>query len=676
MTELLDRTTTTGAAQRPGTETAVREPSARPRLPRRLVAAFADRMDLRRRDVAWFLPTFVAGMVLNLVGMFRFPQFVDDEGTYTAQAYAVERLGELTHYTYWYDHPPLGWLQMAGWTGLTGAFDRYPFAVMAGREFMMVTLAASAVLLWTLVRRLRFPRPVAAASLLLFLATPLAVQFHRTVYLDNIATVWILAAFVLATIRSRQLAGFMLAAFAAAVAVLTKETYLLLTPFVAWMMVRNALPAIRRYTLAASGAVFVLTGVAYLVFALVKGELMPGPDRTSLWDAIMFQLVSREASGSLTDPTSLIRESVDVWIDLSPAFLVAGGVAMLLGLASRTLRPLAAALVLLVVMIVRPGGYVPVPHIVAMLPLMAVLVPGVAWLVWSRVRSRVPAGRVGRVAVAVAVVAAVAIGTVPQTAAQWRGQVLSDANVPFRSAQAWIEANVPRDHRLIVDDAMWVDLVESGFDRDNVVWYYKVDTDPAVIAQSPNGWRDADWVVTTDSMLTIPGQFPRVTDAIENSVVVAAFGEGDERVEIRRVQPQGAEVAEETAVTELAARTAFGSQLAENPNLTLEQGAQAVADGALDPRALLLLADLAARGQVGVTDLPELRGEEGMLRRTVVLGALDGQPIDAAAAAALQVRIDRMPEAWAPVTASLVGDELTLTWAVGPPVGLLPAPVS
>ncbi|WP_158277089.1 hypothetical protein [Serinibacter arcticus] len=33
------------------------------------------------------------------------PQFIDDEGTYTAQAYAVERLGELTHYTYWYDHP-------------------------------------------------------------------------------------------------------------------------------------------------------------------------------------------------------------------------------------------------------------------------------------------------------------------------------------------------------------------------------------------------------------------------------------------------------------------------------------------------------------------------------------------------------------------------------------------
>ncbi|GMA32332.1 hypothetical protein [Litorihabitans aurantiacus] len=85
------------------------------------------------------------------------PQFIDDEGTYSAQAYAVERLGELTHYTYWYDHPPLGWLQMAGWTSLTNAFDRYPSAVMAGRETMMVALAASTLLLWVLVRRIGAP---------------------------------------------------------------------------------------------------------------------------------------------------------------------------------------------------------------------------------------------------------------------------------------------------------------------------------------------------------------------------------------------------------------------------------------------------------------------------------------------------------------------------------------
>jgi hypothetical protein len=36
-----------------------------------------------------------------------------------AQAYAVSRLGDLSHYTYWYDHPPLGWIQIAVWEKLT-----------------------------------------------------------------------------------------------------------------------------------------------------------------------------------------------------------------------------------------------------------------------------------------------------------------------------------------------------------------------------------------------------------------------------------------------------------------------------------------------------------------------------------------------------------------------------
>ncbi len=42
---------------------------------------------------------------LNLGGS---PQRIDDEGTYTAQAWSIGNLGELTHYTYWYDHPPSG----------------------------------------------------------------------------------------------------------------------------------------------------------------------------------------------------------------------------------------------------------------------------------------------------------------------------------------------------------------------------------------------------------------------------------------------------------------------------------------------------------------------------------------------------------------------------------------
>src|SRR4051794_12493202 len=51
----------------------------------------------------------------NITG---FPGASDDEGTYLAQAWAVQHGVGLAHYTYWYDHPPLGWLQLAGVTWL------------------------------------------------------------------------------------------------------------------------------------------------------------------------------------------------------------------------------------------------------------------------------------------------------------------------------------------------------------------------------------------------------------------------------------------------------------------------------------------------------------------------------------------------------------------------------
>src|SRR5450756_1715756 len=54
--------------------------------------------------------------VLALWNVTNGPSFVEDEGTYTAQAWSVLH-GHLTPYFYTYDHPPLGWLQMAPFVG-------------------------------------------------------------------------------------------------------------------------------------------------------------------------------------------------------------------------------------------------------------------------------------------------------------------------------------------------------------------------------------------------------------------------------------------------------------------------------------------------------------------------------------------------------------------------------
>ena len=50
--------------------------------------------------------------VLSVWNVTESSAFQDDEGTYTSQAFSVLEDGRLAPYTYWYDHPPLGWIQL------------------------------------------------------------------------------------------------------------------------------------------------------------------------------------------------------------------------------------------------------------------------------------------------------------------------------------------------------------------------------------------------------------------------------------------------------------------------------------------------------------------------------------------------------------------------------------
>jgi hypothetical protein len=114
----------------------------------------------------------------------------------------------------------------------------------------------------------------------------------------------------------------------------------------------------------------------------------------------------------------------------------------------------------------------------------------------------------------------------------------------MRQAEAYVKANIGHNSRLIVDDSMWLDLVEAGFQQTKVVWYHKVDTDPEVAGMAPNGWRDYDYVISTNSIRTDYDGAPMVAQALTNSVVVASFGEGEEAVSVQRVHPEGAKAAE------------------------------------------------------------------------------------------------------------------------------------
>ena len=146
--------------------------------------------------------------VVHAWGMATFPARFDDEGTYVSQAWSLLTRGALSPYTYWYDHPPLGWMQLAGWFASTGALDRGGNAVTAGREAMLVAHLVSSGLLYVLARRLGFARGWSVVALVLYTASPLALSMHRMVFLDNLAMPWLIGAFVLACTPRHRLSAY------------------------------------------------------------------------------------------------------------------------------------------------------------------------------------------------------------------------------------------------------------------------------------------------------------------------------------------------------------------------------------------------------------------------------------------------------------------------------------
>jgi hypothetical protein len=513
-------------------------PSGRP-------PGLVERLWGHRASIALLLGLLVVVAVVHATGMARAPQRVDDEGTYVAQAWAVQHWHTLGHYTYWYDHPPLGWLLLAAWTSLTGAFPRAAPAVAAGREFMLVVQQVSAALLYGVARRLGLRRLAAAGAVLGFSLCPLALGMHRAVYLDNIATPLVLAAFLLVLSPAHRLAAHAAGGLCLGGAVLVKETSLLLVPAALWQYWQVSDRRTRRYSLILAGALFALVIAAYLLYATLRGELLPGPEHVSVVEAIRFQLTGRAASGSPLDPDSLSRRTLELWLGQDPWLLGAATVLVPVGLTIRRLRPVTAAFAILAAMVLRPG-YLPVPLVIAMLPFASLLIAGVADTAWGWSGRRtggtdITGGRrYGfRALGPVLVVACLALGValaVPQWSRRDRDLMTVDQDRPFRQAEAWIASNLPRKARLLVDDALWVDLVERGYRPGQVIWFYKLDTDRDIQGRYPRGWREFDYLVSTVALRSFPESLPQAHEAQRRSKVVASFGRGTERVEIRKVQ--------------------------------------------------------------------------------------------------------------------------------------------
>ncbi|MEU6605327.1 glycosyltransferase family 39 protein [Streptomyces shenzhenensis] len=480
-----------------------------------------------------------------------YPTLSDDEGTYLAQAWAVQQGKGLAHYTYWYDHPPLGWLQLALLTWIPSALDPGAMTVGTMRLAMLLISAVSAVLVYVLGRRLSLPRWAAGLAMALFGLSPLSVVLQREIFLDNIAVMWLLLAFCLAASPSRHLWHHFGAGLAAAAGVLTKETMLVVLPALLVTMWRHSHRDTRKFALTGAVTACALAGFSYPLFALLKGELLPGSGHVSLWDGVTYQM-TRPGSGFILDGGSGSYGVLQSWLYYDRVLPLGGLVGALLLLATwrwsvtaRALAGPALTVAILAALALRPNGYLPAMYVIQALPFLAlVLAAGTASVAHAVLRRRRAEGERrlvtgGRYALAAVLAVAAGAYVVPRWYDGDRTAVTADANAPYRAAATWLGSEVenPGDTRVLVDDALWLDLVHAGYRPGlGAIWFYKADLDPAVTKTMPHGWRDLDYVVASPTVRRDAVDLPNVKAAIEHSAPVATFGTGPDRIEIRRIQ--------------------------------------------------------------------------------------------------------------------------------------------
>ncbi|MEU2213186.1 glycosyltransferase family 39 protein, partial [Streptomyces hygroscopicus] len=333
-------------------------------------------------DLALLLPVVILAVAVRAwnIGGLPFPN--DDEGTYLAQAWAVRHAEGLAHYTYWYDHPPLGWIQLAAVSWLPSWLLPDLPAFVQGRIAMLPVAAATTALIWAVARRGGLNRRAAGGAALLHALSPLSVTLGRQIYLDNFAVLWVLAAFAFALSPRRHLWHHVGAGVCLAFAMLSKETIAVVLPAVVVALWQGSHRRTRAFSVAGFASGLLGTALLYPLYALLKNELLPGAGHVSLLGTLKFQLAGRAGTGSVFAPGTEAHALVRQWLDTDPVLPLAGLAATLVVLAlpprsGLRLRGPALAAVVLALVALRPGGYLPKMYIVQLLPFLAIALAAV-----------------------------------------------------------------------------------------------------------------------------------------------------------------------------------------------------------------------------------------------------------------------------------------------------------
>jgi hypothetical protein len=237
---------------------------------------------------------------------------------------------------------------------------------------------------------------------------------------------------------------------------------------------------------------------------------------------------------------------------------------------------------------------------------------------------------------------------------------VSQAVVVRAQAAAWTASQVGGGAIMACDPAMCAVLAQHGIAAGNLLVLRPGAADPL----------GSDVVLATAAVRDMFGDRLATVYAPE---LLASFGAGQARIDIRAVAPDGAAAYRSAIAADLQARRLAGSELLRDPKITFGPAARSeLAAGQVDARLLTTLDTLAASEQVRVTAFSDAGPGAGP---DLPLRAAELTASNASAVRMLAFfRAQRPPYLAQAAIAAMAGgeSELTVEFAAPAPVGLLP----
>lgn len=487
------------------------------------------------------------GLVAHGFNMFNFPSFTynGDEGIYTGQALAVLRQGQLSPYTYFYDHAPGGWILMASWMALSGGPHTFGSVIESGRVLMLLLHVAMIHRLYRVARAFGCGPAPSALATLLFSLSPLAVFYQRAITLDSMMLFWVLISLDLLLDGQARLSRVALSGACFGLALLTKETAIFLLPAMLLLAFQERRRHHGRFAVIGWALPMAIVTSWYPLYATLKGELLPSAFSASLFgdtrphvsliETLIWQL-QRDGGGMFNLDNQFWYFLREDWLWRDTPLIVLGVAAtalnLLRGIRNRSLVTV-ALLGLLPLYYLGRGGLVFNFYILLAIPFFCLNIAALLAPLFQRLPGWAAAG-----------LALAIVGTLMTI--YWQNDRIQPlytvhASQAGHAAVVWIKQHLPERSVIVADDAFWPDLREPlpgerGFPDIHSHW--KVGADPEVaIGELGNDWRSIDYLIMTPGLeqnfAGVP--YPLALEAFRNAHPIRRWATDGVVVELWRV---------------------------------------------------------------------------------------------------------------------------------------------